>query len=284
MRVFTLVGNRPQFVKAAAVSAHAARATTTRCSCTPASTTTTSCRRSSSASWTLPRARPSSWASAPAPTRSRSRGIMHSLEPVLGDVAAGPGARLRRHQHDPRRRALVRARLGLPLAHVEAGMRSFDHSMPEERNRVAHRPPQRRCCCARPRRRSRTCAREGVDGEVDAGRRRDGRRQRWRCADRARERSDALERCGVEPRRVPARDRAPRRQRRRSPDGCERLVELLEALPLPGRLPGASAHARAAGGGRPARRGSSGGDGLQLTAAARLPRLPARCCATRARC
>ena len=32
--------------------------------------------------------------------------------------------------------ALSCARLGLPLAHVESGMRSFDHSMPEERNRV----------------------------------------------------------------------------------------------------------------------------------------------------
>ena len=32
--------------------------------------------------------------------------------------------------------ALPRRRPGCPLAHVEAGMRSFDRSMPEERNRV----------------------------------------------------------------------------------------------------------------------------------------------------
>ena len=52
--------------------------------------------------------------------------------------------------------ALVGAQAGVPVAHVEAGMRSFDRSMPEELNRVLTDHLRVRCCCAPRRSRPRT--------------------------------------------------------------------------------------------------------------------------------
>jgi UDP-N-acetylglucosamine 2-epimerase (non-hydrolysing)/UDP-GlcNAc3NAcA epimerase len=133
MKVLTVIGNRPQFIKAAAVS---------------------------------PRLRPEheellvhtgqhfddelsavffSELGLPAPdlelgvalgsNTSQTARMLGALEPVIADVA--PDAVLvYGDTNSTLAGALAGAQAGVPVAHVEAGMRSFDRSMPEELNRV----------------------------------------------------------------------------------------------------------------------------------------------------
>jgi UDP-GlcNAc3NAcA epimerase len=231
MRVLTIVGNRPQFVKAAAVSRRL---------------------RERHAEVLLHSGQHyDDELSAvffreldlPAPDHELDVGsgdpawqvatIMHALEPVAqklrpqlvlvyGDTNTTLAG------------ALSAAKLGLPLAHVEAGMRSFDDSMPEERNRILADHLAELRLCSTPTA-VKNLGAEGISegihlvGDVMAD-------LTLMSTGLAEERSDALERFGVRPssyllvtvhRAGNVDEQAP----------LARLVELLEALPLPAVFP-----------------------------------------------
>ena len=133
MKVLTVVGNRPQFVKAAAVSRHLRRHAT--------ETLVHSGQHYDEALSAvffeeLPLPQPDhmlgvgsgSHAVQTAAAMTRLEPLVRSEQPdamlVYGDTNTTLAA------------ALVGAKLPVPIVHVEAGMRSFDRSMPEEVNRV----------------------------------------------------------------------------------------------------------------------------------------------------
>ncbi|HLJ02342.1 MAG TPA: UDP-N-acetylglucosamine 2-epimerase (non-hydrolyzing) [Solirubrobacteraceae bacterium] len=133
MRFLTVVGNRPQFVKAAAVS-RKLRAEHEEV------LLHTGQHHDDALSAVFFRE-----LDLPAPERelgiaggtntSQTARMLAALEPVVAEV--GPEAVLvYGDTNSTLAGSLVAAQAGVPLAHVEAGMRSFDRAMPEEINRV----------------------------------------------------------------------------------------------------------------------------------------------------
>jgi UDP-N-acetylglucosamine 2-epimerase len=130
--------------------------------------------------------------------------------------------------------ALCGAQLGVPVAHVEAGMRSFDRSMPEELNRVLTDHASELLLCSTETavanlEREGTAAERHLVGDVMA----DVSIAARAIAER---RSDALQDARVEPGEYLLAT-AHRAGNVDAPDRLTRLVELLEALPVRTVLP-----------------------------------------------
>ena len=151
MRVLTVIGNRPQFVKAAAVSrllraeheeilVHTGQHHDDELS--TIFFESSACRRPSASSGihggtnTAQTAR--MLAALDAADRDRSRPDVVLVYGDTNSTLAG---------------GLAAAQARVPVAHVEAGMRSFDRAMPEELQPRPHRPPLRAAAGARPGRR-----------------------------------------------------------------------------------------------------------------------------------
>ena len=139
--------------------------------------------------------------------------------------------------------ALAAAQAQLPLAHVEAGMRSFDRAMPEELNRVLTDHASDLLFCS-----TETAVenlKTGVGGGRDPPRgRRDGRCVAGLRADRGRALAGARG-TGCRAGRLPARHRPPRRQRR--PAGAARGARRADrGASREGRLPAPSRARRSA--------------------------------------
>jgi UDP-N-acetylglucosamine 2-epimerase len=141
----------------------------------------------------------------------------------------------------------ARAAEGIPLAHVEAGLRSFDLTMPEERNRIEVDRRSTLLLCP-DERSARQLELEGVTGErlvvgdvmADANR---------LFAPIARERSDALDRLGVEPGRYIL--VTVHREANVQPERLERIVEGLNRLEEPVVFPAHPRTRAALAGARP---------------------------------
>ncbi len=231
MRVLTVIGNRPQFVQAAAVSFRLREAA-------DEVLVHTGQHYDEDLSQVffdeleLPRPEHHLDLGGGSNTEQTAR-MLAALEPLL--AAEAPDAVLvYGDTNSTLAGALAAAQARVPVAHVEAGMRSYDRAMPEELNRVLadHAADLLLCSSAGAAENLRA---EGVQGEVvivgdvmvDVAQ---------LLAPRARERMSVLEACGVEPGGFLLAT-AHRAGNVDDPARLERLVALLAALPGPVVLP-----------------------------------------------
>ena len=150
-------------------AASARPVTSSTCSSTPGSTTTTRCRRSSSRSSAI--GEPDYFLGVGSGSHAEQIArVIERLEPVIEeeqpDLVLVPG-----DVNSTLAAALVAAKRGVPVGHIEAGLRSFDRSMPEEINRDRRRRDLASCSSSTRPRRATNLLREGARRERDPLRR-----------------------------------------------------------------------------------------------------------------
>jgi UDP-GlcNAc3NAcA epimerase len=231
LKVLTVIGNRPQFIKAAAVSPHLRRDHGEFLVHTGQHFDD---RLSAVffAELGLP-APDEQLGIALGTASSQTARMLAALEPVL-DTVAPDVVLIYGDTNSTLAGALAGAQAGVPVAHVEAGMRSFDRTMPEELNRVLSDHASRLLLC------STEVAMTNLRNEAVAGRAELVGDVMVDIAvaiqPKARERSDLVRARGLEPggyllataHRAGNVDEVAR---------LTQLVEVLEAMPLPVVLP-----------------------------------------------
>ena len=133
MRIATIIGNRPQFVKAAAVS-RSLRVVGEELIIHTGQHYDDELSRIFFEELGVPRPQRELDAGGGSNSAQTAR-ILAALEPVLSEVAPTL-ALVYGDTNSTLAGALAAAQAGIPVGHVEAGMRSFDRAMPEELNRV----------------------------------------------------------------------------------------------------------------------------------------------------
>jgi len=231
MRVLTVIGNRPQFIKASAVSPRL-RALGEEVTVHTGQHYDTELSQVFFDELELPPPERLLGIGGGTNTAQTAR-MLAALEPLLAEVQ--PDAVLvYGDTNSTLAGALAAVQVGIPVAHVEAGMRSFDRAMPEEVNRVVTDHLSALLLCP-----SQTAvdnlARESVAGAVElVGDVMVDVAQLLQPAARAR--TAALEPYGVEPGGFLLAT-AHRAGNVDDPARLRLLVELLLALPLPTVLP-----------------------------------------------
>ena len=133
MRILTVVGNRPQFIKAAAVSAPL-RELHEEILVHTGQHYDDSLSRVFFAELGLARPDRELGIGGASNTTQTAR-MLAALEPLLRELEPD-AALVYGDTNSTLAGALVAAQAGVPVVHIEAGMRSFDRAMPEELNRV----------------------------------------------------------------------------------------------------------------------------------------------------